>query len=249
MSTVHIPNTTADSLLTARGWRVVVKVDDGVHYVRPGRKSRHEGGKFGTDWLWERDEALTEALTNEKPAEADEPTPLAPGEHIDIAVDGHKVRIAVEQDASMGVYVGLGGLDCHLEGMEPGIYYLRPMDDDDAAAPSQDAPAAAPAPQSHDVPDRDGIVGKFAALPWGHVAADDEPTLFDTEDAAAEHAAKLIATLPDKPNHRTHAASKFVAVVEFTEGDWTWCPYGWIDDRGAYQSGTFEESLYLWPAS
>lgn len=67
---VHLPDTIADALLTARGWRIVSAGWDGrsqaSHYfVKPNGKPRHAGGKCGADYLWQRDEALALALTAE----------------------------------------------------------------------------------------------------------------------------------------------------------------------------------------
>lgn len=64
--TVHIDRTRAIEILEEKGW----KIDSGTsrkgepfsYYVMPGHKGRAEGGKFGADFLWELDEALTVAL-------------------------------------------------------------------------------------------------------------------------------------------------------------------------------------------
>ena len=58
---VHLPVHLAEHLLHERGWRVVA-MPRGAQYVRPGRPSREEGGRFGPDFLWALDEAVREAL-------------------------------------------------------------------------------------------------------------------------------------------------------------------------------------------
>lgn len=66
---VHLPADLADALLIARGWKVEEhRTGAGAPYVVfvvPGRSGRHANGKAGTDYLWNRDEALALALTAE----------------------------------------------------------------------------------------------------------------------------------------------------------------------------------------
>jgi hypothetical protein len=56
--TVHVPVWMAEQILTGSGWQ---KGDAG-EWRRPNGRPREEGGKFGSDFLWERDEALLTAL-------------------------------------------------------------------------------------------------------------------------------------------------------------------------------------------
>lgn len=77
-TTVHVPEPVADDLLRLAGIR---RIEDptsitgprrlrdphdrrrgAVLYVLPEGRPRSEGGKFGVDYLWMRDEALTRAL-------------------------------------------------------------------------------------------------------------------------------------------------------------------------------------------
>lgn len=67
MLSVNITSEQADKLLTARGWQVV-RVRGEVHFVRPGGRRRADGGQYGKDYVWQRDEALMVALTDETDA-------------------------------------------------------------------------------------------------------------------------------------------------------------------------------------
>jgi hypothetical protein len=62
---IHLNGTVADKLLQARGWTFEPIRSGGVAYIKPGGTPRSLGGKFGIDYLWERDDALTLALTAE----------------------------------------------------------------------------------------------------------------------------------------------------------------------------------------
>lgn len=64
--TITLSGETADALLEQHGWQIARSPRDhgAAHYVIPGGRSRDDGGKFGADWLWQRDEALTDALTD-----------------------------------------------------------------------------------------------------------------------------------------------------------------------------------------
>jgi hypothetical protein len=78
---IHLPGSIADALLVARGWTIerlpqrtarksntggmVAEVVEERCYVLPGGTPRAQGGKFGTDYLWERDDALGLALVAE----------------------------------------------------------------------------------------------------------------------------------------------------------------------------------------
>lgn len=69
--TVHIPIQKATETIEAAGWRVYSNFSERLgrsvyQYVRPGKKSREEGGKFGDDFLWHLDEALTRVLTDDE---------------------------------------------------------------------------------------------------------------------------------------------------------------------------------------
>jgi hypothetical protein len=91
------------------------------------------------------------------------------------------------------------------------------------------------------------FAGKFAVLPMGY-ATEDTP-VYDSEDLARDAALELVPTLPAPAydeSLRTTPRAAFAAVVEITDEDWTWCPYGWVDDRGEYIAGSFEESTHLW---
>jgi hypothetical protein len=113
-TTIHLPDEVATRLLTARGWRV------DVEYVRPGGKSRAEGGVVGTDFYWARDEALTIALSEE----ASGPVRLAHEQTIDLALPNETtVRVECAFDKSGDTFIQLGGVDCDLQGEMPGLYY------------------------------------------------------------------------------------------------------------------------------
>lgn len=56
--TVDIPERTAQRILDYAGY---YRADSG-EWVTPNGRPRSEGGHFGSDFLWERDEALTRAL-------------------------------------------------------------------------------------------------------------------------------------------------------------------------------------------
>lgn len=93
-------------------------------------------------------------------------------------------------------------------------------------------------------------VGKFAVAPMGGIPGEGDVALFDTETEAAAHAKAAVDEMPAPtydPSLRRVPGSKFAAVVQITEPDWGWTPYGWVDDRGEYEGGSFEESEYLWP--
>jgi hypothetical protein len=62
---LHLPHELADALLVARGWRIERITDRWRAYVMPGGRGRADGGTFGIDFLWERDEAVTLALAAE----------------------------------------------------------------------------------------------------------------------------------------------------------------------------------------
>lgn len=77
--TVHIPRDRARQLIEERGWtRCVQSSARGgelfASYTRPGHPSRAEGGRAGTDYLWELDEALTVALAGPRNATPKEVT-------------------------------------------------------------------------------------------------------------------------------------------------------------------------------
>lgn len=69
MTTIHLTSEVADALLADHGWTVCSQDAQGraggvtLSYTRPGHPSRANGGRFGDDYLWERDEALTQALS------------------------------------------------------------------------------------------------------------------------------------------------------------------------------------------
>lgn len=52
---------------------------------------------------------------------------LNPGQHIDVVIDGHTIRVSSDKDADGGQFLHLGGMDCNLEGEEPGLYYPTPI--------------------------------------------------------------------------------------------------------------------------
>ena len=62
MTTIHLDPAVADGLLRSLGWRVLGNDERGWQFVKPGRVARADGGAFGRDYLWERDDALTLAL-------------------------------------------------------------------------------------------------------------------------------------------------------------------------------------------
>lgn len=69
--TIHIPIHKATAIIEAAGWKVCSTFSEGLsrsvcQYVRPGKKSREQGGKFGDDFLWHLDEALTLVLTDDE---------------------------------------------------------------------------------------------------------------------------------------------------------------------------------------
>jgi hypothetical protein len=71
MIRVHMTAERAREILRERGW-TVEPVPGGHAYVRPERTLRAAGGRFGVDYLWELDEAITEALGAAVPEEAAE---------------------------------------------------------------------------------------------------------------------------------------------------------------------------------
>lgn len=62
---LYLDDRVALALLVGRGWTIEPQIGGGNAYVKPGCKLRGRGGKFGVDYLWERDDALTLALTAE----------------------------------------------------------------------------------------------------------------------------------------------------------------------------------------
>lgn len=59
------PHDIALRLLAMQGWTVKPMPRGGHMYIKPGGKHRDKGGKFGEDFLWERDDALRVALAAE----------------------------------------------------------------------------------------------------------------------------------------------------------------------------------------
>jgi HSP20 family molecular chaperone IbpA len=51
---------------------------------------------------------------------------LAPGQQIEITVDGRNLIVRAEKDADGDTFVSLGSNDSDLEGQMPGEYYLVP---------------------------------------------------------------------------------------------------------------------------
>lgn len=68
-ATIYVRDDDVDTLLQARGWRPCVQRDRRglpfTSWTRPGHPSRAEGGRFGRDYLWHRQEALELALAGE----------------------------------------------------------------------------------------------------------------------------------------------------------------------------------------
>jgi hypothetical protein len=69
--TVHIPIHRATAIIEEAGWKVSSKFSEQLgrcvyQYIRPGKKALQDGGKFGDDFLWHLDEALTRVLTGEE---------------------------------------------------------------------------------------------------------------------------------------------------------------------------------------
>jgi hypothetical protein len=69
--TVHIPIEKATEIIEDAGWQVFSTFSERLgrcvyEYVRPGKKSRNDGGKFGDDFLWHLDEALTRVLADDE---------------------------------------------------------------------------------------------------------------------------------------------------------------------------------------
>lgn len=72
MITVHLNNETADALIAQAGFTVCEESTARSRrstsrgsfksYTKPGRTPRNEGGQFGEDYLWEKDEALLVSL-------------------------------------------------------------------------------------------------------------------------------------------------------------------------------------------
>lgn len=62
---IYLHDDMARVLLTARGWTIEPQIGGGHAFVKPGGKLRGRGGKFGDDFLWEIDDALTMALRAE----------------------------------------------------------------------------------------------------------------------------------------------------------------------------------------
>jgi hypothetical protein len=52
---------------------------------------------------------------------------LDPGRWIDIMIAGHTIRVSSDTDADGRQFLHLGGVDCDLEGEEPGLYYPAPL--------------------------------------------------------------------------------------------------------------------------
>lgn len=77
--TIHIDEDRAFEILEERGWHVQPEKDEHgqafVSYVRPGGATRGEGGTFPEDFLWELDEALTEAIVQPVLLPDDSPMP------------------------------------------------------------------------------------------------------------------------------------------------------------------------------
>jgi hypothetical protein len=66
MVSIRLPADVIHALLRQRGWTITpAGRNDRLHYVRPGHPSWHDGGKFGDDFLWRVEEAVTAALTDE----------------------------------------------------------------------------------------------------------------------------------------------------------------------------------------
>jgi hypothetical protein len=56
--TVHLPVGACREWLSAIGW----SIEDDGSYTRPYCQPRLKGGEFGSDYLWEFDEAVTQAF-------------------------------------------------------------------------------------------------------------------------------------------------------------------------------------------
>jgi hypothetical protein len=55
-----------------------------------------------------------------------EPITIAPNDEIHVVIDGH--TISVRHDSYLGAHgLRLGGVDCDLEGDEPGLYIPQPL--------------------------------------------------------------------------------------------------------------------------
>ena len=63
--TTHVTSSIADELLSRAGYTICEQTSpQGPYrsYTKPYGISRADGGKFGEDYYWELDEALTDAL-------------------------------------------------------------------------------------------------------------------------------------------------------------------------------------------
>lgn len=69
---IHIKKDRALEILKEEGWKIEeeehVSGRRYVYYLRPGGTRRPDGGKSGTDFLWELDEALTQAIEARYPS-------------------------------------------------------------------------------------------------------------------------------------------------------------------------------------
>ncbi|MDR5728050.1 MAG: hypothetical protein RB191_11555 [Terriglobia bacterium] len=52
---------------------------------------------------------------------------LMPAEPLRIVIDGHTIQLEHIRDADGGHALQLGGVDCNLEGEQPGLYYPTPF--------------------------------------------------------------------------------------------------------------------------
>lgn len=66
--TVHISKERVESILCDAGWQIGLTTENREpYYVMPGGRFRHDGGKFGVDYLWELDEAFTMQIEGQVP--------------------------------------------------------------------------------------------------------------------------------------------------------------------------------------
>lgn len=114
-TTVTLPASIADALLRSRGWTVepIYSTAAGERanaYVFPGGTLRSQGGAFGTDYLWQRDEALTTLLEQEPEAhrhEQDRRRKLhADLQEAEDVADGEAVDAFNMLDAAVREYLG-----------------------------------------------------------------------------------------------------------------------------------------------
>ena len=90
--TVHLHDDVANTLLAERGWTIEPIDGGGNAYVLPGHTLRADGGQYGTDYLWDRQEALTLALTAEAFAAAGTPEERIARTEAKIAANGYSLR-------------------------------------------------------------------------------------------------------------------------------------------------------------